>query len=374
MPEEFISRAFLEQILAHLGPAVLPFALAAGLVAALTPIAIVLSRRLGVIAHPDPKRRIHIKPTPLLGGSALYLAFAASVLFALNPGFQMAGLLTVTGLAAAFFIVDDRFRLPAWAKLLAETLLAVLAIVGFGYLITFISLPGGGIVQLGWVAVPLTLFWLLGMQNTINLLDGVDGLAAGVVGIVAVVLMVAAASRDQRDVVLMSAALAGACAGFLLFNFHPARIFMGDSGSHFLGIALGMLSIIGVAKIAVAFALAVPLLALAIPILDTLLAIIRRRRRRVSIAHADTRHIHHQLLDFGLTQPQTCLLFYGATGILGAFALMLFGHRRILSVAIVMLLVAISTVAGDRLQKMKWTLPDLGLRRLLGRSISPLDF
>src|SRR5919202_2181095 len=132
MPEEFISRAFLEQILDHLGPAVLPFALAAGLVAALTPIAIVLSRRLGVIAHPDPKRRIHIKPTPLLGGSALYLAFAASVIFALNPGFQVAGLLAVTGLAAAFFIVDDRFRLPAWAKLLAETLLPSLAIVGFG--------------------------------------------------------------------------------------------------------------------------------------------------------------------------------------------------------------------------------------------------
>src|SRR5204862_1328841 len=142
--------------------------------------------------------------------------------------------------------------------------------------------------------------WLLGMQNTVNLLDGVDGLAAGVVFIVAVTLMLAAAGLRQVAYVQLAAALAGTCAGFLLFNFHPARIFMGDSGAHFLGMALGMISILGVAKVAVAFALAAPVLALALPIADTGWAILRRHRQGASVATPDRLHLHHRLQSFGL--------------------------------------------------------------------------
>jgi UDP-GlcNAc:undecaprenyl-phosphate GlcNAc-1-phosphate transferase len=363
--EEFFSAAFLTQLASHLGPALPPFFVAAAACAVLTPVSIFAARRLGVIAHPEPERRIHAQPTPLLGGSALYVAFAATVLWAVRPDAQVVGLLAVCGLATAIFILDDRFRLPALAKIGVEAALSLLAMAAFGFVIGFLTLPGFGIVQLGLIGLPLTLFWLLGMQNTVNLLDGVDGLAAGVVAIVALVLMVAAASRGQQSVVLIAAALAGACGGFLLFNFHPASIFMGDSGSHFLGMALGLLSILGVAKIAVVFALVVPVVALAVPIADTAIAIIRRRRRGLSIAHADTGHIHHQLLTFGLTQPQTCLVIYGATGILGALGLMLFGHRRILSVAIVVLVVLISTVAGEQLQRAAWRLPSFGLKRVL---------
>ncbi len=204
------------------------------------------------------------------------------------------------------------------------------------------------------------------MQNTINLLDGVDGLAAGVVAIVAGILAAAAISKgNDENVVILCAALAGACLGFLIFNFHPAKVFMGDSGSSFLGLALGLLSVIGVAKVAVGFALAVPLIALAVPIADTAWAIIRRRRAGLSVAHADTRHIHHQLLDFGLTQPQTCLLFYGATALLGSIGLMLLGHQRIWIVVIVLLLVGLSTVAGERLQDVTRRVPVPGFRRLL---------
>src|SRR6202011_212087 len=135
------------------------------------------------------------------------------------------------------------------------------------------------------------------------------------VAIVALLLLVAAANRpDPGGVMILGAALAGACVGFLLFNFHPARIFMGDSGSQFLGLALALLSIVGVAKVAVAAALLMPVLALSIPILDTGLAIVRRRRQGVSIARGDSMHIHHRLLDFRLTQRQTCLLFYCSTG------------------------------------------------------------
>ncbi|MGH7902721.1 MAG: MraY family glycosyltransferase [Candidatus Dormibacteraceae bacterium] len=319
-----------------------------------------------MIAHPGG-RRIHATPTALLGGSVLYLAFAGSATAYFPHDRQLQGLLAVGGLATAVFILDDRFGIPAWGKILIEAGIALVAIVAYPvYLIGFFTLPHLGIVQLGLIAYPLTLGWLLGMQNTVNMLDGVDGLAAGVVAIVAVILMVAAASKGQIDVVVATAALTGACAGFLIFNFHPARIFMGDSGSHFLGLTLGLLSILGVAKVAVVFALVVPALALTVPIVDTGWAIVRRRRQGVSIAHPDTRHIHHQLLDFGLSQPETCMIFYCATGILGALGLMLFGHKRILAVAIVLLVVTVSTVAGERLERARWRLPFPGLRTLLG--------
>jgi UDP-GlcNAc:undecaprenyl-phosphate/decaprenyl-phosphate GlcNAc-1-phosphate transferase len=221
------------------------------------------------------------------------------------------------------------------------------------------------------IAVPLTLLWLLGMENTVNFLDGVDGLAAGVVGIVALILMIAASTKGPQAVVLLSAALAGACGGFLVFNFSPARIFMGDSGSNFMGLTIGLLSVAGVAKVAAAFSLLIPILALAVPIADTGWAIIRRRRGRVSIAHPDTRHIHHQLLDFGLTQAQTCVVFYCSAAILGSLGLMLFGHRRVLAVAIVLLVVLISTIFGELLQQSTHRLPVPGLRLLLPEPVPP---
>ena len=371
--EQFFSRSFLDQAGAHLLPAAAPFLVAALITMILVPLAIHLSRRTGMLAAPEPGRRIHGRPTPLLGGLALGCGFAASVLIWVPRSPEIMAVVGLAGAGAVIFVLDDRLHLPATVKLLLEALIALTAILGFHIAITYLSLPGVGFLHLGWaVALPLSLFWLLGMQNTINMLDGIDGLAAGVVGIVAVVLRIASASRGQQDLVLLAAALAGCCAGFLIFNFHPARIFMGDSGSHFLGLALGMVSILGVAKIAVAFALVVPVIALAIPILDTAWAIVRRRRGGVSIAHADTRHIHHQLLDFGLTQPQTCLVFYCGTGILGAIGLMLFGHKRVLAVSIVLLLVAVSTVAGEQLQGLRRRIPAPWLRRLLDSRV-PVD-
>jgi UDP-GlcNAc:undecaprenyl-phosphate GlcNAc-1-phosphate transferase len=240
-------------------------------------------------------------------------------------------------------------------------------VVGFGkeFQITFISLLGGHIVLLGALAIPISLFWIVGMQNTVNLLDGVDGLAAGVVLIVSLTLMFAAAGTHQTDVVQLAGGLAGACGGFLIFNFSPARIFMGDSGSHFLGTALAVISILGVAKVAVAFALAIPILALALPIADTAWAIVRRGRTKASVAQPDLKHIHHRLLDFGLNARQTCLVFYSASGLLGAIGLMIFGHQRILVVVLVTLLVVVSTVAAERLEKSGWRFEMPYLRRLL---------
>lgn len=351
--QAFFSRGQLLAIWQHLSPGIRPFAVAMAVAVGATAVAIWLAPRLGMMAVPNRERDIHQRPTPRLGGPALYLAFAVATVSSAGLGLGHLGLLALTGVTAVVMLADDRAGLPAWTKLLFQVAVALVAILALGtyFSISYLTLPGVGEVKFDlWLALPLSLFWLVGMQNTVNLLDGVDGLAAGVVGMVALVLMVAASTRQQTDVVLISAALAGACAGFLFFNFHPARIFMGDSGSQFLGLALGLLSIAGVAKVAVAFALVIPALALAVPIIDTGLAMVRRRRLGQSIAHADSRHIHHQLLDFGLSQPQTCLLFYAATGILGSFGLMLFGHRRALAVAIVLLVVGISTVAGDGLK------------------------
>jgi len=364
--DAFFSRAFLSHLATSLIPAFGPFVLAGAATIVLTPAAMLVARRFRFVTAPGG-RHIHLQPTPTLGGWALYLAFAGAVAWYLGVrDWRVVGMLTLCGLTTLVFTYDDKFQMPPWLKLSIELGLGLLAVLGFGLNITYLTLFGNHTVQLGLLSYPLTLFWLLGMQNTINLLDGVDGLAAGVVAIVAGILAAAAISKgNDEPVVILCAALAGACLGFLIFNFHPARVFMGDAGSSFLGLALGLLSVIGVAKVAVGFALAVPLIALAVPIADTAWAIIRRRRAGLSIAHADTRHIHHQLLDFGLTQPQTCLLFYGATALLGSIGLMLLGHQRIWIVMIVLLVVGLSTVAGERLQDVTRRVPVPGFRRLL---------
>src|SRR5207244_2587110 len=261
--------------------------------------------------------------------------------------------------------IDDKRPMRPLVKLGVQVGLAVVAVVVFGIEIRFFSLPGGHLVTLGLLIRPVSVFWLVSMQNTVNFLDGADGLAAGVVVIVAVILMLAAGQLKQPEVVLMSGALAGCCAGFLLFNFYPARIFMGDSGAHFLGMALGMISILGVAKVAVAFALAAPVLALAVPIIDTGWAILRRGRQGASVARPDLMHLHHRLQSFGLDTRQTCFVFYAASALLGALGLTLFGHGRVLAVVVAATAVLTSTVAADLLLHTGWRINAPWLRRLL---------
>jgi UDP-GlcNAc:undecaprenyl-phosphate/decaprenyl-phosphate GlcNAc-1-phosphate transferase len=368
---DFFSIDSLIAIRDHLLPGLMSMLFAFAICAVVVPLMIVLSRRLGVMAMPS-ERHPHSKPMPLLGGLAMFIGFGAAVLLFLPQvsgpeRTGVLGVLFVSGLAAVLLVADDRWSLPPLMKFGLQLLIALIAVVGLGkeFQITFVSLPGTGIIQLGLLAVPISLFWLLGMQNTVNLLDGVDGLAAGVVMIVAITLMFAAAGNGQADVVQISGALAGACAGFLIFNFSPARIFMGDSGAHFLGTALGVISILGTAKVAVAFTLAIPVLALALPIADTAWAIVRRGRTRSSVAQPDLKHIHHRLLDFGLNARQTCFVFYSASGLLGAVGLTIFGHRRIIAVVFVTWLVLLSTLAADRLQKSGWRIDFPYLRRLL---------
>jgi UDP-GlcNAc:undecaprenyl-phosphate GlcNAc-1-phosphate transferase len=364
---DFFGTSALNSLRDHLLPGLWPLLAAFAVCALVVPLAIRLSRRTGLIAEPGG-RHAHTKPTPVLGGLAMYAGFAVALAIFL-PGYnQTLAVLVVSGLAAALLIIDDRRPVRPLVKLGLQVLLAVIAVFVFGIKISFIGLPGPHVVQLGLLIAPISIFWLVGMQNTVNFLDGVDGLAAGVVCIVAAVLMLAAGELKQIEIVKLSGALAGACAGFLLFNFHPARIFMGDSGAHFLGIALGTISILGVAKVAVAFALAAPVLALALPIADTAWAILRRRMERAPVARPDRLHLHHRLQSFGLDPRQTCYVFYAATALLGALGLTLFGHGRVLAVVLVATAALTSTVAADLLQHARLRVPAPFLRRLLGES------
>ena len=369
MTEDFFSNDALTSLSKHLLPGLWPFVTAAVVCIVVVPFAIYLSRRFGWIAEPGG-RHAHGKRMPLLGGLAMYVGFAVAVVVFLSDYSATVGVLVVSGLAMVLLAIDDRWPMQPLLKLAVQVGLALVAVLIFGIQIKYFGLPGGHIVQLGLLITPVSIFWLLGMQNTINFLDGADGLAAGVTAIVAVVLMLAAGELAQLEIVKLSGALAGCCVGFLVFNFPPARIFMGDSGAHFLGIALGMISILGIAKVAVAFALAAPALALAVPIADTAWAIVRRRRQGASVATPDLMHVHHRLRSFGLDQRQTCFVFYSASALLGAVGLTLFGHGRVLAVVLVATAVLVSTVAADLLEHVGWRVPAPWLRRLLNEPSS----
>ena len=360
--------AFLETVQKDLTVALGPSLVALAIAIGLTPVTIVLARRFGFMAHPRSARDIHTRAVPYGGGIVMYVAFAVAGLLFLPHELKFIGVIVLGGVAAVVFALDDHFNLPALPKLVVNVGLALAAVEVFGMHIDFLFLGVLRVHNLGLLILPITVLWIVSMQNTVNLLDGVDGLAAGVVAIVALILMIAAAGKlgvaDQRQVMILCGILAATCAGFLVFNFHPARIFMGDSGSQFLGTTLALLSILGVAKVTVAAALLVPVLALAVPIADTAWAIVRRRRNGLSVAHADSKHMHHRLLNFGLTQPETCIVFYGATGILGSIGLAVYGHKRILAAAIVFMVVGISTLLGERLQLWDRRIPVPGGRIL----------
>jgi UDP-GlcNAc:undecaprenyl-phosphate GlcNAc-1-phosphate transferase len=334
---------------ARFGPAVVPF------LAALVCTVIVvlptrwLAFRLGAVAEPG-ERRIHSQPTARLGGLAMYLGFGLSAaLFSTDP--HTLGLLLSAAVITTLMVLDDMGGVRAVFKLVFQVAASLLAIVVFGIAITFVGLPGHVVTLSLAVSIPLTLLWFVGLQNTINLIDGVDGLAAGVVAIVAATLLLAAINRGETDIVILAGALIGACIGFLFFNWHPARVFMGDSGSNFLGFTLAALSVLSVAKGAIVLALVVPLAALAIPIVDTAWAIVRRRLRGRSIATPDTEHLHHRLLDFGLSPRETALVFYFGTAIFAAVGLAIYGHKKVLLGAILLMLLGIVIIVVRRFRR-----------------------
>ena len=315
-----------------------PFLVAAGVCLVAVPLSMVLARRVGAVAHPDDERHLHAAPTPRLGGLAMLLGYVVAVVVFGGQVQSRWPLLAVAGIVTLVMAVDDIVDVVWWQKLIV-VLGAGVAFYAMGISITSVDLPGGHLVQLGLLALPVTVLWVSGMQVSVNFMDGSDGVAAGVVAIVALVAMLAAINRIivpgdlQSGVVILSASLMGVCAGFLVFNLPPARTFMGDTGSHFLGVVLAAITIVGIAKVAVGLSILVPLIALGLPISDTAWAIVRRGRAGISPTTPDAGHLHHRLQARGMTPMETALTFYFTTGVLGCLGLAIFGHRKILDIA-----------------------------------------
>jgi UDP-GlcNAc:undecaprenyl-phosphate GlcNAc-1-phosphate transferase len=353
----------------------------AGAAAVVTPVVRFLAVRYRAIDRPSD-RKVHPKPTPTLGGVAIWVAMLAGLgtaylipevrdLFAVSSeplGVALAG--TVIMVLGA---VDDLRDLPVPAKVAGQILAAGILLLN-GVQLVYFWFPGLGVVSLGPdLAVPLTLVWVLAVVNAVNLIDGLDGLAAGVVAIAAAAFFWYASPAGQpvfggpSPAALLSLVTVGAAIGFLPYNFNPARIFMGDSGSMLLGLILGAATLSGVRTdapvnfsdfAALAIPVGIPLLVLAVPLMDVFLAIVRRVRRGRPVTRPDKEHIHHRLLEIGHSHRQAVLLMYLWSGLLaGAALLITFVRSRALALWLIMAVVAVlagSALARPLLNGRRW--------------------
>ena len=291
---------------------------AAGVVLATTPAAARLARRIGAVDQPSG-RRIHLEPTPRLGGLALLAGFLAPVLLFLPVSTGSRAIVLGALLIALLGAVDDVWGLSPMVKLAGQLACAALPVAA-GLTIDHVTLPFLGVGDLGPAQYPITLLWFVALVNMINFTDGMDGLAAGVSGLGATTFAIIAASLGRADPAIMAAALAGACAAFLVFNFHPAKVFMGDSGSMLLGFVIAGVAVDGVMKSAAAVAVVVPLIVLAIPILDTSFVVMKRLKYRLPVYGADRSHFHHRFFTIGWSQRKTVLALYGWCALMGSVA------------------------------------------------------
>jgi UDP-GlcNAc:undecaprenyl-phosphate GlcNAc-1-phosphate transferase len=305
---------------------------------ALTPLVRNMATARGWIDHPDGARKLHSVPVPRVGGIAIYVSFALSlgVVLLAAPHVIGGGAVTVSAcvhLGIAGFVVmlvglaDDIHGLGPRSKLFVEGLAALYLYLN-GYQIDSLSNPfDGSTLRLGFLALPVTLAWFVGMCNAFNLIDGLDGLAAGVGFFATITLFIAALINGRLEAALLAAALGGALLGFLRYNFNPASIFLGDSGSLFVGFALAAFAVRSSMKSSAAVAVAAPLLALALPILDASIAVARRAISGRRLFEADGDHIHHRLVRMGLTPRRVVILLYAVAGGFGAVSLLTMTQR-----------------------------------------------
>lgn len=311
--------------------AIAAFIVAALVASLLTPIVRRLALRLGAVAQPT-RRDVHARAIPRLGGVAICLALFAPVvgLFFVETVVAQqvqAELRKVTGLfvgglvMCAVGVVDDTRGLRNLYKLYAQIAVSILAFF-CGFRIEAVALPFVGTLEMGIFALPVTALWIVGIINALNLIDGLDGLAAGVAFFAAITNLVVAYIAGFSIGALIMAAMLGSLLGFLLYNFNPARIFMGDSGSYFLGYVLAITSLIGASqKASTAISLLVPVVALGVPIFDTLFAMVRRFLERRPLFAPDRGHLHHRLLAVGVTHRRAVLIIYGISVVLTAAAI-----------------------------------------------------
>ncbi|UCZ52711.1 undecaprenyl/decaprenyl-phosphate alpha-N-acetylglucosaminyl 1-phosphate transferase [Bacillus shivajii] len=302
----------------------------------ITPLIIKVALKLGAVDQPS-SRKVHQKAMPRLGGLAIFLSFVAGISF-IHPydPFHYSIIVGAT-IIIAIGILDDFIELSAKMKVVGQ-LVAALTVVAYGGLkIEFVNLPFGGVWEFGIFSIPITIFWILTLTNAINLIDGLDGLAGGVSAIGLVSLSVMAFMMGNEYVMIVSLILLFSVLGFLVFNFYPAKIFMGDTGALFLGYMFAVLSILGFKNVTV-ISFIIPILILGLPLSDTIFAIIRRVKNKTPFYVPDRSHIHHCFLDLGFSHRQTVLIIYGVSAFFGSIAI-LFSMATITGAIIIALLV-----------------------------------
>ena len=353
----------------------------------LTPIVRRLAYRFGALDHARSSRKIHGHPIPRLGGVAIVIAFYAPLVGLLIFQTKLGELfvaerehvigLFVGGLAIALLgLFDDLRGANAWKKFAVQ-----FAVAGFLYWLGFrveeIANPFGAGIPLGWLGLPFTIFWIVGVVNAMNLIDGLDGLAGGVALVAVVTTFLISVQRAHPLMMLFSSALAGAIIGFLFYNFNPASIFMGDTGSMFLGFVLAATAIQTNQKASTAAAIMIPAIALGLPIIDTLLAIARRALRGRPLFQADREHIHHRLMAMGLSHRQTVLVLYGFCIVLGTAALLLTyansGQAALLLIVVALVaLIFLRSLGYMRLDRVAETTEGRKRNRALRGAVRPL--
>ena len=293
---------------------------------AATPAVKRLAHRVGAIDIPTDTRRIHRQPIPRLGGLAIFAGFLLSLILFADITTQVRGILIGSVIIVVLGIIDDIITLRAYVKFFVQIFAALVAVY-HGVVIEVFSNPfvfsGEEFVFLGFLSIPITVIWIVGITNSVNLIDGLDGLAVGVSTISSVVMLIIALLLEEPNVAIIMAGLTGACIGFLPYNFNPAKIFMGDTGALLLGYVLATVSIIGLFKFYAVVSFAAPFLVLAVPLFDTSFAFMRRLLKGQNPMSPDRGHFHHRLLDLGLSQKQAVAILYAVSGLLGFVAVVI---------------------------------------------------
>jgi len=311
--------------------AIIGFAIALIVTLFITPLVIKLAFKLGVVDKPNG-RKVHSNVMPRMGGLAIFIGVVA--------GFFASGLYEQRMLSIALGaivivitgLIDDKYELSAKVKLFAQIFAAII-VIRSDLTVDILAIPFVGVVELGWWSYLVTVIWIVAITNAINLIDGLDGLAAGVAAIGIATIAGMAFLNEKVLIFALCMLLLGSTLGFLFHNFYPAKIFMGDTGSMFLGYSIAIVTLLGMYKSVALFSVIVPITLLGVPVFDTLMAILRRVKNKRPISAPDKGHLHHRLLDLGLSQRQTVLVIY-ACGVLFGIGAILLSNASIVGVII----------------------------------------
>ena len=333
------------------------FAVAGVLSFASTPVVKKFAYRVGAIDVPKDARRMHKVPIPRLGGLAIFLGFLFSVLVFAPLTREIQGILLGAVIIVVLGVLDDIMVLGAKLKFVVQICAAIMPVmhgVRIERFSNFNPFSDELYINLGWLSIPVTIIWIVGITNAVNLIDGLDGLAVGVSSIASFTLLAIGLLVGDPAVAIIMAALAGACVGFMPYNLNPATIFMGDTGSTFLGFILASISVTGLFKFYAVISFAVPFLILGLPIFDTLFAIIRRVLHGQSPMAPDRGHVHHRLMDMGFNQKQAVAILYAISGVLGLAAVVLTSSGEIRAMLLILAVIVCFAIAakilfgGDR--------------------------